>query len=112
MFYLTFFRAHARFLVFGFALTFFSSFGQTFFISLFNDGIRATFDLDHGAFGLVYSCATLASGLTLIWAGRRLDDTGLRLFTLLLGVGLAAACGSWPSRRAWLCSPSRSSCSA
>ncbi|MCP3906305.1 MAG: MFS transporter [Planctomycetes bacterium] len=90
--YLRFLSAHRRFLVFGFTLAFFSSFGQTFFISLFGEKIRATFDLTHGSFGLCYSLATLASGFTIIWLGKKLDDVDLRVFSVLLCAGLAAAC--------------------
>ena len=38
----------------GFALTFLSSFGQTFFISLSGPDIRDAFGLTHGAFGSIY----------------------------------------------------------
>ncbi len=92
MSYLRFLAAHPRFLGFGFTLAFFSSFGQTFFISLFGDEIRGTFDLTHGEFGLGYSLATLASGLTIIWLGRKLDTVDLRLFSVVLCAGLVAAC--------------------
>lgn len=90
--YLQFLAAHRRFLGFGFVLAFFSSFGQTFFISLFGDEIRGTFDLSHGDFGLVYSLATLASGLTIIWLGRKLDTVDLRRFSTVLCAGLVVAC--------------------
>ena len=90
--YLQFLAANRRFLGFGFALAFFSSFGQTFFISVFGDEIRGTFDLSHGDFGLVYSLATLASGLSIIWLGRKLDTVDLRLFSSALCAGLVVAC--------------------
>jgi len=90
--YRRFLLAHRRFLAFGFVLAFFSSFGQTFFISLFGDQIRNTFDLSHGGFGLWYSLATLASGLSIIWIGRTLDSVDLRLFSTLLCAGLVVAC--------------------
>ncbi len=90
--YLRFLAAHPRVLGFGFALAFFSSFGQTFFISLFGEEIRGTFDLSHGQFGLGYSLATLASGLTIIWLGRKLDTVDLRLFSAVLCAGLVFAC--------------------
>lgn len=91
MSYLQLIREHGRFLAFGFALTLFSSFGQTFFIALFSDDIRAAFDLTHGGFGACYSAATLASGFTLIWLGQKLDTVDLRLFTTGICCGLALA---------------------
>ena len=92
--YPAFLRRNARFLAFGFVVAFFSSFGQTFFISLSGEQIRGTFDLTHGDFGLWYSLATLASGMTLIWIGRRIDVTDLRVFTCLVCGGLVLACAA------------------
>lgn len=84
-------RSHGRFLGFGLSLTFLSAFGQTFFISLFNDSIRTEFGLTHGSIGATYSLATLASGFTLAWVGGRLDATNLRWFTAALCVALGTA---------------------
>lgn len=84
-------RQHGRFLGFGLSLTFLSSFGQTFFISLFNDSIRGDFALSHGQIGAAYSLATLASGFTLAWVGQRVDSTDLRRFTAILCMALSAA---------------------
>ncbi len=80
-----------RFLAFGFLMAFFSSFGQTYFISLSGAEIRATFDLSHGDFGGIYSVGTLSSAILLLWAGRKIDDVDLRLYTLLVCIGMAVA---------------------
>lgn len=85
----TFLRFNYRFLIFGLAAAFFSSFGQTFFISLSSQYIRTEYSLSHGEFGLIYSCGTLASGCMLIWAGRQIDFMDLRLYTLIVCLGLA-----------------------
>lgn len=85
--YLDLLRRHRRFLGFGLTLTFLSSFGQTFFISLFNNDIRTEFGLSHSAIGGYYSVATLASGFTIAWLGRKLDTVDLRMFT-------ASSCGA------------------
>ncbi|MBT5416221.1 MAG: MFS transporter [Rhodospirillaceae bacterium] len=92
MSYLPFIRAHWRFLLFGFSLEGFSSFGQTYFIALFSGEIRGEFDLSHGDFGLYYSVATLASGFTVIWLGRKIDHIPLKRFTVYVLFGLAGAC--------------------
>jgi MFS family permease len=68
-----FFRDNSRWLAGGFLLTMFSSFGQTFFIGLSGNALRATFHLSGGAFGGLYMLATLASAATLPWLGRTLD---------------------------------------
>lgn len=83
---------HWRVIGLGFALTFLSSFGQTFFISLSGPDIRNAFGLSHGGFGLIYSLATLSSGLLMIWVGSVIDrvDTGLYATVAMIGLALAA----------------------
>jgi len=88
--YLRFVRSHARFLAFGLLAVALSGFGQTYFISLFGGQIRAAYHLSNGDFGLLYSAATLASGVLLIWAGQQLDRLDLRLFAVLVVLGAAA----------------------
>lgn len=90
--YLLFAIQNRRFLAFGFLLTFFASTGQTYFIALFSDPIRAEFGLSHGDFGGLYSAATLASAACLVWLGRKIDDVDLRLYTFLISAGLVVAC--------------------
>jgi MFS family permease len=82
---------HGRVIGLGFALTFLSSFGQTFFISLSGPDIRDAFGLTHGAFGSIYSLATLASGLLMIWVGSIIDRVDIRLYATTAMLGLAAA---------------------
>lgn len=87
-----FFRDNARWITGGFLLTLFSSFGQTFFIGLSGNELRATFNLSGGAFGGIYMLATLASAATLPWLGRTLDlmpGWKVARFTM---PGLAIAC--------------------
>lgn len=96
MSYLLFLRGHWRLLGFGAAVSFFSSFGQTFFVSLFNASLGAALGLGSGDLGAMYSTATLLSAGTLMWLGRKIDDWDLRLYTLLacglmtVGAGLMA----------------------
>ena len=91
-------RENARWLSAGLLLTFCSSAGQTFFISLFGAEIRAAHGLGHGGFGLVYMVATLASAATLVAIGRRVDvDSPARVATatlLLLAAGCALMAAS------------------
>ena len=63
-----------KIIIFGFIFTFFSSFGQSFFIGLFNSNIRADLNISHGQFGAIYALATLISSFTLIWVGKKIDD--------------------------------------
>ena len=81
-----------RFLLFGFLMSFWSSLGQTFFISLFSSEIRSDLGLSHGGFGSYYAIATTASALTLFWLGKLADTVSVpRLSVMTLGgVCLAA----------------------
>ncbi len=75
-------------IIFGFIFTFFSSFGQSFFLGLFNSSIRETLSITHGQFGSIYASATLLSSFLLIWVGKKIDDINIFRFafyvTLLL----------------------------
>ncbi|MCE2516553.1 MAG: MFS transporter [Alphaproteobacteria bacterium] len=88
---LEFYKSQWRFLLFGFLLAFFSSPGQTFFISLFSGQIRDALDLSHGDFGTIYAIGTLASAATLIPLGRLVDTIKLRVIALAIVLGLALA---------------------
>ncbi|MBT3304883.1 MAG: MFS transporter [Alphaproteobacteria bacterium] len=89
--YFLFFAANRRFLGFGFLMAFGSSFGQTFFISLFGAEIRGEFGLSHGDFGALFSVATVVSAFILVWLGRKVDVLDLRWFSLMSTLGLAGA---------------------
>jgi len=84
-----FLSANARWLFAGFVMTFASSFGQTYFISLFSGNIRAEFGLSHGDFGAAYMAATLASAVTLLWLGKLADRPRLDLIAAAMVGGLA-----------------------
>ena len=73
-----------KIVIFGFIFTFFSSFGQSFFIGLFNSSIRSDLNISHGQFGTIYALATLLSSFTLIWIGKKIDDFKLIYFSLFV----------------------------
>ncbi len=89
---IAFVRAHGRLLGFGLVMALSSSFGQTFFISLFGGEIRAAFGLTHGEFGTLYSLGTLASATLLVFGGRLIDRWPLALFAWTVLGGLALGC--------------------
>ena len=68
------FSLNKKVIIFGFIFTFFSSFGQSFFLGLFNAPIRNELDITHGQFGTIYASATICSSLLLIWVGKKIDD--------------------------------------
>ena len=85
-------RQEWRFLLYGLLMSFWSSLGQTFFISLFSHDIRTSLDLTHGEFGSYYAFATTASALTLFWLGKLADTVSVPRLSLMTlgGVCLAA----------------------
>ena len=87
-----FFLSDPKLLLYGFAIVFFASYGQTFFISIFNEQIREAYSLSDGEFGLVYSLGTLASSIILVAFAKLIDHIDLRLYSLIVSVGLAIAC--------------------
>ncbi|WP_377191858.1 MFS transporter [Ruegeria meonggei] len=75
----------------GVLLTFLSSFGQTFFISIFSGEIRAGFGLSHGAWGSLYSLGTTLAAVVMIWAGGLTDTFRVRVLGPVVLIGLALA---------------------
>ena len=71
-------------IIFGFIFTFFSSFGQSFFLGLFNESIRNELDITHGQFGSIYASATLLSSVILIWVGKKIDDFDVLKFSFFV----------------------------
>jgi predicted MFS family arabinose efflux permease len=79
-------------IVFGFIFTFFSSFGQSFFLGLFNSSIRDTLSISHGQFGSIYASATLLSSFLLIWVGKKIDDINIFRFAFYVTLLLSFSC--------------------
>ena len=77
---------------FGFIFTFFSSFGQSYFLGLFNSSIIETLSITHGQFGSIYASATLCSSILLIWVGKKIDDVNVFKFALFVTILLSFAC--------------------
>lgn len=86
-----FLRNNARLLSFGFALTFFSSFGQTFLLSLYIPEIAPVIGFTSGKMGSLYAGATLGSAAILSWAGRFIDYIDLKKYSLLVVGGSVIA---------------------
>ena len=74
-------------------MTFWSSPGQTFLISLFSGEIRAELALSDGEFAAIYSLATLASAIVMIWSGALIDRMDLKRLSIAIVLGLAIGCG-------------------
>ncbi|MDC0151058.1 MFS transporter [Candidatus Pelagibacter sp.] len=79
-------------IIFGFIFTFFSSFGQSFFLGLFNSSIRDTLLITQGQFGSIYASATLLSSFLLIWVGKKIDDINIFKFAFFVTLLLSFSC--------------------
>ncbi|MBT8435883.1 MAG: MFS transporter [Gammaproteobacteria bacterium] len=86
-------RSEWQLLLFGFLMTFWSSPGQTFLISLFSGEIRAELSLSDGEFAGVYSAATLLSAIVMIWSGSLVDRVNLKRLSIAIVLGLGIGCG-------------------
>ncbi len=87
-----FIRSNGQWLAAGGLLTLLSSFGQTFFISLFAYEIQTDFDLSHGAWGGIYSIGTAVSALVMVWAGALTDHFRVRTLGASVLCLLALSC--------------------
>lgn len=104
--FLRFLLDNASYLSVGFLLTFASSFGQTFFISIFAGKIQAEFGLSHGEWGAIYAGATLGAAAVMIWAGGLTDVFRVRVLAAVVLAGLALAClGMAGLTSAWMLVP-------
>ena len=99
-----FLRQTSPALGFGFLMTFSSSIGQTYFISLFAGDVRAELGLSHGALGSIYAISTIASALVLVSIGRladRIDTVRLSALTMV-GLTLSALLMAGANSMLWL----------
>ncbi len=98
---LSFLRSNARWLSAGMLLTFLSSFGQTFFISIFAGEIREGFGLSHGQWGGIYTLGTTASAIVMVWAGGLTDIFRVRVLGAIVLMLLTLACLSMAFNPVW-----------
>ena len=83
---------NSRWLAAGALLTLMSSFGQTYFISIFAGEIRTAFNLSHGNWGAIYGFGTFASAIAMVWAGGLTDIMRVRRLGPIMLAALAASC--------------------
>lgn len=102
MSYLTFIRTNWLFLLAGFVLTFTSSYGQTYFISLFAGEIKTDFSLSDGQWGGIYTIGTSMSAVVMVWAGALTDRFRVRVLALAVMLSLALACVAMAVNTSWI----------
>ncbi len=89
---LKFLSDNAPWLGAGVLMTLSSSFGQTFFISIFAGEIRSEFNLSHSDWGEIYTIGTLASAATMMVVGSVADHMRVRRLAAFVMLGLAGMC--------------------
>ena len=87
-----FFLHDPKLLLYGFCIIFFGSYGQTFFIALFNNDIKILYNLSDGEFGLVYALSTTLSALLIINFAKLIDFIDLRIYSFIITLGMFFAC--------------------
>ena len=92
MTWFSFLRENAAFLLAGFLFAFTSSYGQTYFISLFASEIKGDFGLSDGQWGGIYTIGTTVSAIAMVWAGALTDRFRARSLAVWVMIGLALAC--------------------
>lgn len=88
----SFMKDNARFLLAGALLMFTSSYGQTYFISIFAGEIMLSFSLTDGEWGGIYTLGTTSSAIVMFWAGALTDRFRVRTLAWTVLPCLAVAC--------------------
>jgi MFS family permease len=87
--FILFIKENRPLLFFGLLFTFFSAFGQTYFISLFVPSIISEFALSNSSFGSMYAIATMASAAVLPVVGKWIDHASLQKYSAGVVIFLA-----------------------
>jgi MFS family permease len=80
-----------RLLNFGYQFNFFSSFGQTFFISLYVPFLVESLKISNAGFGSLYATVTVISAFLLSVTGKYIDSIPLKKFAALVFAGIVMA---------------------
>lgn len=89
--YLKLLKLHPKALSYGFSHSFFSSFGQTFFIAFYVGYIQNSLSISNTEFGSLYALATLTGSFTLSHMGEWLDKSSAKVFSIFVVIGLVCA---------------------
>ena len=85
--FISFLITNKLWLLAGFLLALSSSFGQTFFISIFAVEIMSSFNLSNSDWGSIYASGTLMAAAVMIYTGGLVDDYKTRNISfLVLGI--------------------------
>ncbi|MCX2681287.1 MFS transporter [Galbibacter sp. EGI 63066] len=90
--FFSFLKHNAREVSFGWVLTFLSSFGQTFLISLYVPEILKAFAISEGTFGGIYAICTITASIIMLTVGHSVDHKPVKTVTALTVLGAAISC--------------------
>ena len=90
--FLYFIKGDFKKISFGWMLTFLSSFGQTFLISLYVTSISSDFEISEGSFGAIYAICTVLASFIMLTVGHTVDHISIKKVTAYTIVGLALSC--------------------
>jgi len=79
--FLNFIKGNFRKLSFGWTLTFLSSFGQTYLISLYVTEISSEFAITEGTFGAIYAVCTVLASFIMLTVGHTVDHISVKKVT-------------------------------
>lgn len=79
--FIYFIKTNFRKLSFGWTLTFLSSFGQTFLISLYVTEISSEFEITEGTFGAIYAICTVLASFIMLTVGHTVDHVSVKKVT-------------------------------
>ncbi|GAL83522.1 major facilitator superfamily protein [Sporocytophaga myxococcoides] len=92
MIYFRLFYSNKKLLFVAILLTFFAGFGKTFLFSLYIPDMIQEFQLSTTGFALIYSVATITSGILVFYLGKLIDQTKIFTYTLWVAIGLVISC--------------------
>ena len=82
------FTENKKLLAFGFLFSFFSCFGQTFFVSLFVPHWVESLQITKTAIGSIYAVVTIAAAFLISFFGKYIDTVSLKKYSLIVFIGL------------------------
>jgi MFS family permease len=90
--FLKFIRQNLKPLSYGWLLTFLSSFGQTYLVSLYVVHLVKDFGISEGSFGAVYAGCTVISSVIMLSIGHTVDHISIKKVTFFTILALACSC--------------------
>ena len=90
--FLKFIKQNLKPLSYGWLLTFLSSFGQTYLISLYVVHLVKDFGISEGSFGAIYAGCTVISSVIMLSIGHTVDHISIKKVTFFTVLTLACCC--------------------